>query len=1341
MPNDLKSLKGKSAPLIWNPQGISQSWSELRVYFGEDKFGMGLQVVVGIWNHSAPPSRSELEDLYKTRLGKQVFPLAVAALDTAGHLWIFGPNQESPRFGPLSESQGTRILQSALFETSGISARKLLVRAQDSVATTAMPGISNTGLFASYYLRTSAPERPDWETSATLAESLLPLRGEQLIKSLGFTTEWVGSTAILLKNDVQIPRAVAVLLDESESFAQPSPRFVQSPIAWGLSEAQRNELQWLIALRGSQIRLYSAKADKGVGRKGQSETYLEVDLALVDERYQPLLPLIFSANALAPNGSTEEILTSSGLYAVSLGQRLRDRVYQTLVPKLSVAVANEMTRLGLDLDANGLEIAYGATLRILFRLLFQAYGEDRSLLPFGRNPTYDRHALKTIAKELLESPPANENDSSSSLWQDLSNAWQVIDQGDPSWSVPAYNGGLFSSKDEEGKLLAKIAILNKIFVPALRALLVDNGEDGIEGPVDFRSLSVREFGTIYEGLLESSLSVAETDLKLDKNQTWIPAQSGDAVGAIAGEVYFHNASGARKSTGSYFTQSFIVDHLIERSLDPSLDKHFAMVQALLEKGDEPAAARKFFDFRVADLAMGSGHFLVSAIDHIEAKMTAFLAEHPMPQVEEELLSLANAAREALGQNAAEIEIEPSSLLRRQIARRCIYGLDINPIAVELARVAIWIHTFIPGLAMSSLDHGLVCANSLTGIGTINEALKELDAQSGKSGQISLFGALIEDKLSEASQLLIESASAAEATAKDVEYASQIAKEARTRAEQTKLLFDAAVAARLGLLRTVGGADPSVIEKRSMQPEIRELVTTLKPAHMPYLFPEVFLRENGGFDVLVGNPPWEKMHLEEDQWWGMRFPGLHVHSQLQKNKSLAEFQESHPELDREFQKAVLQKELERNVISKGPFPGISSGHIDLFEAFCWRNYQLLRREGYLGLVLPRGAIAGSGTVEWRKEVLTNATFTDVCLLANTKHWVFTDVDTRYNIALTTVSKTTSDVLSFTGPFHSAEEFEKGKDQLTTVKSSDFATWSSTYAFPWLPDAKSVEIFLALRRHPRFDSKESFEFRPVQGDCNTTNNKRLWDFDLTNPIGDVLVYSGRTFNLWDPDFGDPYAFAHSDEVFPFLENKLVNQRGNRRSAFYGLSDEALTPRPWQRARIAFRDVARATDTRTVIACLIPPGAVAVHKAPYLFRKGGSASDEAFLLGMLSSIIFDWYARRYVELSLSFEILNPMPIPRPSLDNALRHRVIEISGRLAAVDERFNEWAKEVGVTVGSVTDPTEKNDLIAELDAVVAHLYQLSEDQLTHIFETFHRGWSYQARLEATVQHFRLWGRKL
>ena len=137
-------------------------------------------------------------------------------------------------------------------------------------------------------------------------------------------------------------------------------------------------------------------------------------------------------------------------------------------------------------------------------------------------------------------------------------------------------------------------------------------------------------------------------------------------------------------------------------------------------------AREFFDFRVADLAMGSGHFLVAAVDKIEALMRTFLTEHTVPGVTEELLRLAGVAKDALGSDdVAKSEVDEVGLLRRQVARRCIYGLDINPMAVELARLALWIHTFVPGLPMSNLDHGLVNANSLTGIGTIDEALEAL----------------------------------------------------------------------------------------------------------------------------------------------------------------------------------------------------------------------------------------------------------------------------------------------------------------------------------------------------------------------------------------------------------------------------------------------------------------------------------------------------------------------------------------------------------------------------------------------------------------------------------------
>ena len=175
------------------------------------------------------------------------------------------------------------------------------------------------------------------------------------------------------------------------------------------------------------------------------------------------------------------------------------------------------------------------------------------------------------------------------------------------------------------------------------------------------------------------------------------------------------------------------------------------------------------------------------------------------------------------------------------------------------------------------------------------------------------------------------------------------------------------------------------------------------------------------------------------------------------------------------------------------------------------------------------------------------------------------------------------------------------------------------------------------------------------------------------------------------------------------------------------------PVCRARVAVRDVARATDSRTAIACLLPPGVAVMHAAPYLLRLEGDESDEAFVLGVLCSIPFDWYARRIVELHLTFELLGSMPVPQPDLDDPRRARVVEIAGRLAAVDDRYDVWANAVGVPVGSVTE-AEKPELIAELDALVADLYGLSRDDVEHVFATFHRGWGYQPRLTKVLSYF-------
>ncbi len=178
------------------------------------------------------------------------------------------------------------------------------------------------------------------------------------------------------------------------------------------------------------------------------------------------------------------------------------------------------------------------------------------------------------------------------------------------------------------------------------------------------------------------------------------------------------------------------------------------------------------------------------------------------------------------------------------------------------------------------------------------------------------------------------------------------------------------------------------------------------------------------------------------------------------------------------------------------------------------------------------------------------------------------------------------------------------------------------------------------------------------------------------------------------------------------------------------------PGLHPRIALRDVTNRTNRRTVVTALVPPKVFLANQAPYMLWVRGDIQDQAFLLGVLSSLPLDWYARRFVENHLNLFILNPFPVPRPVPDDALRNRVVRLAGRLACPDARFAAWAKGVGVDCGPLP-PSEKDDHIHELDALVALLYNLNGGQLAHIFQTFHEGWDYEERLRATLRHFEHW----
>lgn len=908
-------------PRRWSaPKGAPAGITPLVLFLGQGDHP--LEVAVATSPHR--PRADDVRTLWKLRQGRRPSPLllVVAYEDQDGtRVTVCGAVGENPPLvGDLEPSQVERLAGAALAEPSRHAAVRLLVAMLPEVGSD-MPGLRNSGLLATQELRHGVPQRPDWHQACAQGKEVLALRGRALVERLGFTVEALGVTSSVLKiKDAK--RAVAIFLDEGEAFDDAGERFGTSPVSQALALADREGLPWVVLTRARQVRLYSARVDTGVGRKGRADTYVEVDLALLPEDHAGFVPLLFGAGALAEKGTIEEILERSADFAAELGARLRDRVYFDAVPKLATAVARGVHRA--EPDEEELTAAYEETLVVLFRLLFVAYAEDKDLLPYRTNSRYNDHSLKRLARRLAEwrakdSPPFD--DKATDLWDDVRALWHTVEAGNAGWGVPAYDGGLFSDDPEvnpAGAAIATLTLSDAAFGPALTALLVDVGPDGVAGPVDFRSLSVREFGTIYEGLLESRLSVAPSDLALDAQGNFLPATGRMSVEVHAGEVYFHNRSGARKATGSYFTKPFAVEHLLDHALDAALDDHVAGLSSLLDAGDDAGAADRFFDFRCVDLAMGSGHFLVAAVDRIEARLSAFLSLHPIPPVLAELERLRAAAFGALGELADGVEIETTSLLRRQVARRCLYGVDHNRIAVELARLAVWIHTFVPGLPLSFLDHNLVEGDSLTGIGTIEEAVGVLEPGS-EIGHHSLFYDQLMGFLARAEKALRRLAAISETTTAEVAEVRAAHLDALQAVQPAKDLFDLLVSVRLGKADLPYGLDENNLATHADLPDARALVASLGSLHFPVAFPEVFLRDRPGFDVIVGNPPWEKAKVEEHSFWSLRYPGLRSLSAGELKTEVARLRRQRRDLVEEYEAAVDEADQLRALLLAGPYP--------------------------------------------------------------------------------------------------------------------------------------------------------------------------------------------------------------------------------------------------------------------------------------------------------------------------------------------------------------------------------------------------------------------------------------
>jgi hypothetical protein len=384
-----------------------------------------------------------------------------------------------------------------------------------------------------------------------------------------------------------------------------------------------------------------------------------------------------------------------------------------------------------------------------------------------------------------------------------------------------------------------------------------------------------------------------------------------------------------------------------------------------------------------------------------------------------------------------------------------------------------------------------------------------------------------------------------------------------------------------------------------------------------------------------------------------------------------------------------------------------------------------------------------------------------LLVNNRRWAFEQIHPQWTIALVTVRKASDDhSVSLRGPYSSYERYTHRNDVAAVFTGNEVIEWTDKAAIPLLPDERSIGAFVQMRQHPSLASDVGdWKFQPLR-ELHTTDNRDFFDFHLTAPAPShtLPVWSGAAFDIWNPVSGPPYAFADPNVIFPFLlERRRISAR-RVDTPFVGLAArdlESTTSLSINAPRIAFRDVCRATDSRTMICALIPSRVALVHKAPYLLQQRGSKADEAYLLAVLSSIPFDWYARRFVEITMSYGLLNAFPVPRvnqhdgsmldpggeplnqPGDFRSIRARLIEVSAQLAAVDERYVGWLGRVGVARTSPIDHSTRQSLIDEVNGLVALLYGLTQEHLVTLFETFHQGWDYVPRLEAALGFFSQW----
>ncbi|MHC3438310.1 Eco57I restriction-modification methylase domain-containing protein [Natrialbaceae archaeon A-gly3] len=634
-------------------------------------------------------------------------------------------------------------------------------------------------------------------------------------------------------------------------------------------EKTPSDVEWGILTNGRKWRLYGT-------RDYETETYYEVDLpellesgSLEDFKYFYVLFRPAAFESVSGETFLDRVYTESETAAQELGEDLQNNVFTALRVLGRGFVETNDLEIDPDDEAALAELKE-QSLVLLYRLMFVLYAESRGLIhpestdaveEYEENFSLDSLRLE-IHEEIgeVDSGFDTYSEYSTTMWSRLEDLFRLIDEGEDSLGIPPYNGGLFDQESHE--FLSENAVSNKYLAEVIYRISTTENDEGRYVLADYADLDTRHLGSVYEGLLEHQFRIAPEDyaaVEADGGQVWKPATEVSVAESVEdvseGSLYVVNDEGERKATGAYYTPDYVVTYIVEETVDPLLED---IREDLESQGFEPgtheylgAFYRRVTNLKILDPAMGSGHFLTRA--------TSYVAKQVMEEV----------------RDIEEATAFDEQKVRRDVAKECIYGVDLNGMAVELAKLSMWLETLAADQPLAFLDHHLKAGNSLVG-SDVTEVLSNGPTEDD-GGQLTLqqsFARVRERTLDHVMDRMQELLEIDNETLADVKSMEELYEDVRSDPFYGRLfeLTNVHTAERFDLEVPEGAYErmAQAIDDDAAWAEVREepwfqtaQAMSEREAffHWELEYPEVFFNvdgeklEDAGFDAVVGNPPY------------------------------------------------------------------------------------------------------------------------------------------------------------------------------------------------------------------------------------------------------------------------------------------------------------------------------------------------------------------------------------------------------------------------------------------------------------------------------------------------------